>query len=92
MPTPTSLKDFLKKNKSRTRRLTTKEADMSEAIRISPEEAHEKVASGKAMLICAYADDAKFDKYFLEGAISLSSFKTKVESLPKNQELIFYCN
>ena len=65
---------------------------MLEAIRISPEEAHERVASGKAMLICAYADDAKFDRYHLEGAISLSSFKAKIGSLKKGQELIFYCN
>ena len=63
---------------------------MSEAIRINPEEARENVTSGKAMLICAYADDAKLDQYHLEGAISLSSFKAKVESLPKDQELIFY--
>ena len=63
---------------------------MTEAIRISPEEAHERVASGKALLICAYNDDAKFEKYHLEGAISLSSFKTKIGSLQKDQELIFY--
>ena len=65
---------------------------MSEAIRISPEEAHERVASGKAILICAYADDAKFDQYHLEGAISLSSFKAKIGNLEKDRELIFYCN
>ena len=65
---------------------------MPEEIRISPEEAHERVASGKAMLICAYADDAKFDQYHLEGAISLSRFKAKIGSLRKDQELIFYCN
>ena len=65
---------------------------MSEVIRISPEEAREKVVSGKAMLICAYADDAKLDQYHLEGAISLSSFKSIVGNLPKDQEIIFYCN
>ena len=65
---------------------------MSEAIRISPEETHERVASGKALLICAYADDAKFDQFHLEGAISLSSFKAKIGNLQKDQELIFYCN
>ncbi len=37
-----------------------------------------------------YTDDAKLDQYHLEGAISLSSFQAKVESLPKDQELIFY--
>ena len=63
---------------------------MSEAIRISPEEARERIAAGKAMLVCAYTDDAKFAQYQLEGAISLSTFKTKVESLAKEQELIFY--
>jgi len=63
---------------------------MTEAIRIGPEEARQKVAAGRALLICAYPDDAKFARYHLEGAISFSSFKSKVGTLPKDQELIFY--
>ena len=63
---------------------------MSEAVRISPEGARENVVAGKALLICAYADDAKLAQYHLEGAISLSSFQAQVGSLPKDQELIFY--
>ena len=62
---------------------------MTEAIRISPEEAHERVASGKALLICAYADDAKFEKYQLEGAISLSSFKKKLGACRKIKNSFF---
>jgi hypothetical protein len=41
---------------------------MSEAIRISQEETRQKVLGGQALLVCAYADDAKFARYKLEGA------------------------
>ena len=63
---------------------------MAEIIRISPEGTRNKVLSGEALLIGAYSDEAKFDFYHLEGAISLSHFKTQIEKLEKDQELIFY--
>jgi len=49
------------------------------------------VESGKALLACAYNDDAKFRRMQLKGAISLSELESKLESLPKSQEIIFYC-
>ena len=61
---------------------------MSEAIRISQEEARQKVLAGQALLVCAYTDDAKFDRHHLEGAISLSAFQARVEDLPRDQEII----
>lgn len=64
---------------------------MAEPIRVSPKEAREKTTSGSAMLVCAYDSDDKFKANHLEGAISMSDFRGKLSSLPKNKEIIFYC-
>jgi len=64
---------------------------MAEPIRVSPEEARQKVASSGALLICAYDDDEKFKMVHLEGAISLNEFKERIPTLDRNRELIFYC-
>ena len=63
---------------------------MIEPKRISPEEVHQKLIFGKALLVCAYEDEAKFRKMQLQGAISLNEFKSKLPSLIKDQEIIFY--
>lgn len=63
---------------------------MTEPIRVTPEEAYEKLKSGKALLVCAYEDEAKFKAMQLEGAISFNEFKTKLPSLGKDQEVVFY--
>ena len=65
---------------------------MSEAVRITQEEARQKVLAGRALLVCAYADDAKFARYNLEGAIPLSALQARIGELSKDQEIIFYCN
>ncbi len=64
---------------------------MQEPEHIMPEEAHEKLKAGTALLICAYESDEKFKTMHLEGAIPLSSFQSKISSLTNDQELIFYC-
>lgn len=64
---------------------------MPEPIRISPEEAREKVTSGEAILVCAYEDEEKFRKMHLQDAISLQEFKTRLPALSKEQQIIFYC-
>lgn len=64
---------------------------MGGPIRIPPEEVHEKVMSGNALLVCGYDDADKFSANHLEGAISLSEFKSRLPSLEKDQEIIFYC-
>jgi hypothetical protein len=63
---------------------------MGEAKRITPEEVYEKLKSGKALLVCAYEDEAKFKKMNLQGAISFNAFKSKLPSLGKDQEIVFY--
>ena len=63
---------------------------MGEPERITPEEVYEKLKSGKALLVCAYEDEAKFKKMHLQGAISSNAFKSKLPSLGKDQEIVFY--
>ena len=60
------------------------------ALKVSPQEAYEKVISGAAILVCAYGDDAKFRTVRLEMAIPFSEFMKKVPALSKDQEIIFY--
>lgn len=61
------------------------------ANKISPQEARQAVQSGKALLVCAYEDDERFNKVHLEGAISFSEFRSKEKDINKDQEIIFYC-
>jgi hypothetical protein len=63
---------------------------MTDPKRITPEEVHEKLILGKALLVCAYEDEAKFKKMRLQGAISFNEFKSKLPSLSKDQEVVFY--
>ena len=64
---------------------------MQDIERISVEEAHRKVAANQALLVCAYEDEAKCRVLNLEGSIPLTNFQTKAASLPKSQEIIFFC-
>ena len=64
---------------------------MAKAIRITPEETFQKLRMGKTLLVCAYDSDEQFRSLRLEGAISLSEFRTKLSSLSKDQEIVFYC-
>ena len=48
---------------------------MADPVRISPEDARQKVTSGSSLLVCAYDDEQKFKHFHLEGAISLTEFK-----------------
>jgi hypothetical protein len=69
----------------------TKRRDMADIERISAEEAHRKAKANQALLVCAYEDEAKCRMVNLDGSISLTSFEARVASLPKTQEIIFYC-
>ena len=63
---------------------------MSEPERVRAEEIYDKLKSGKTLLVCAYEDEIKFKAMQLEGAISLNEFTSKLSSLPKDQEIVFY--
>lgn len=64
---------------------------MTEPIRIPVDAARSKATAGTVLLVCAYDDDEKFRKNHLEGALSFEQFLIKKETLPKNQDIIFYC-
>ncbi len=64
---------------------------MAEVERIRVQEGREKVRSNAALLVCAYDDEQKFNKMKLEGALSLASLESRISTLPKDKELIFYC-
>jgi hypothetical protein len=64
---------------------------MADVIRITPEEAYQKLQAGRALLACAYDSEEQFRNLQLEGAISFSELKTKLPALPKDQEIILYC-
>jgi hypothetical protein len=63
---------------------------MTTIERVTAKEVKEKLKSGKVLLVCAYEDEAKFKKMQLEGAISLNEFRSRLHSLPKDQEIVFY--
>jgi len=63
---------------------------MADIERIGAQQANTKTKSNQAMLVCAYEDEAKCRMLNLDGSISFTSFKSRVESLPKSQEIIFY--
>jgi len=58
--------------------------------RISVADARAEVSQGRALLVCAY-DDNRCARIRLEGAITLSDLEQRAASLPRSQELIFYC-
>ena len=62
----------------------------SDIERISVEDARTRVQAGKALLVCSYGD-GKCKGLLLEGGMLRSAFESKLPSLPKDQEIIFYC-
>jgi rhodanese-related sulfurtransferase len=59
---------------------------------IAAQQAHDMLAKDPSvMLVCAYEKDEEFRQYDLAGAISLSEFRKRAVSLPKDEEVIFYC-
>lgn len=63
---------------------------MTEPIRISAEEARNKVTAGEALLVCAYEDAEKFRHAHLQDAISFQDFKARVPALSREQMIVFY--
>ena len=64
---------------------------MADIERISVQDARRHAQANKALLVCAYDDEAKYRMFNLDGSIPLSSFQSRAEALPKTQEIIFYC-
>ena len=70
--------------------LTSQGSQVKEIERISIEKAQEKVKSGDALLVCSYGGTC--EDVLLEGAILYSELESRLPSLSKNQEIIFYCD
>lgn len=64
---------------------------MTEPERIGPRETYDKLKEGTALLVCAYDDEERFKVLHLEGAVSLNALRSRLDTLPKDQEIIFYC-
>jgi len=65
---------------------------MAEPERIEPQEVMEhKQSDEETVLVCAYDDEDKFQKNHLAGAISLDSFKERLDTIEKDREIAFYC-
>lgn len=62
-----------------------------EPERISAEDARERLESGKALLVCAYSDEETCKTMNLEGSIILKEFESRISSVPKDQDIVFYC-
>ena len=62
-----------------------------EPERISPNDVHERLESGEALLVCAYSDEETCKKMNLQGSISLIEFESNLSSLSKEKEIVFYC-
>ena len=61
------------------------------AQKIDPQEVRRAVAQGAALLVCAYDDAARTQKYRLPGTLSLEQFQARAASLPKDHQVVFYC-
>jgi hypothetical protein len=61
------------------------------ARRIDPEQARPEVNSGNALLVCAYDDQEKYQKYRLTHAVAMDELEAHQATLPKGRKLIFYC-
>ena len=64
---------------------------MTEPIRILPEAVRQKVEDGSALLVCGYDDPDKCKQNHLEGSVDSGEFTSRLPSIPKEKEIIFYC-
>lgn len=64
---------------------------MAEVRRIRPQEAREKVQTGRALFVCAYDSEEMCGGMRLEGGMTLGEFNARLDRIPKEQEIIFYC-
>ena len=61
------------------------------ARRIDPEQGRREVNTGSALLVCAYEDQEKCQKYRLANALSLNELQAQEETLTKDRKILFYC-
>lgn len=60
--------------------------------RVHPEEARRRIEDPNgALLVCAYDDTEKCQQFGIEEAIPYPHLKQRLDSIPKSQELVFFC-
>ena len=59
------------------------------ARRIDVQQARRDMNAGKALLVCAYDEPEKSEKYRLTNALTLAEIQEA--NLAKDREIIFYC-
>jgi hypothetical protein len=64
---------------------------MAEIERIGVAEARRTVQANAALLVCAYAEEARWNSARLDGAMPLTRLEARAATLPRDQEIIFYC-
>lgn len=64
---------------------------MATPERVTPQEIYPRIQSGEALLVCAYADEARCRGMQLEGSLTLQEFQARLPGLPKDREIIFFC-
>ena len=64
---------------------------MENELRIPADLARRHFESGRALLVCAYDDEEKARKFMFEGALTLKQLEERLESLPENLDILFYC-
>ncbi len=60
--------------------------------RIGPRVAHRELGWEEALLVCADDSEQNFAEAHLKGSISLNELKMRLHRLPKEQNIIFYCD
>jgi hypothetical protein len=61
------------------------------AKRIDAEKVRAAIAQNAALLVCAYDDAARAQKFRLPGTLSLEQFEARAAKLPKDYQVVFYC-
>jgi hypothetical protein len=59
--------------------------------RLSADEVRERMEDNDTMLVCAYDDSEKCRRIGIEEAVPYPDFKSKLGSIPKSKEIVFFC-
>lgn len=59
--------------------------------RVKPDEVRQRMKDNGAMLVCAYDDSEKCRKIGIAESIPYPDLKSKLDSIPKSREIVFFC-
>jgi len=62
------------------------------AREISAHDAKLNLSRGNSVLVCAYMEDQKFTNIKISGALSFRDFACSTRAIPKDKQIIFYCD